>query len=204
MQGVSNPTQRIPLEEFYTADPRRGGSRVLSYGSAWRFPGWTESAGDAGEAGAQAPGTPPEAPDHGPAGPTGTEGEVRRVVELLWISATRELVALYITYDFARLHPGRLTQDSVLGSVAEFAVDAGQGVGRMLGDLDLATSDVQVEVLAELPGDLACHELLWDWRWRQHHRDGLMEVRRRIAQRSSPRREESAAPGEQAVTGIEG
>lgn len=185
MHGVSTPTQRVPLEEFYAADSRRGGSRVLSYGSAWRVPGWTEPAGSAGSADARAADPPAAGQPGGPGAPADTEGEVRRVVEVLWISATRELVALYITYDFARLHPGRLTQDSVLGSVAELAVDAGQGVGRMLGDLDLATSDVEVEVLAVLPSDLACHELLWDWRWRQHHRDGFADIRRRIGQRSA-------------------
>jgi hypothetical protein len=107
------------------------------------------------------------------------------VIELMWLGATHELVAYYITYDWSRLAPGTQNRDVVIATGLQLAVDSGTGVGRMLGDLDLATSDVDVEMLATLNSDLECHELLWGWRWWQHHADGLAHVRERIANRSS-------------------
>jgi hypothetical protein len=101
------------------------------------------------------------------------------VIELLWIGATHELVAFYITYDWDRLSPGKMTRDAALGGSLDIGLDSGFGIGRGLGDADLATSEIDVEVLATLDSDLACHELLWGWQWWQHHVDGLDHVRAR-------------------------
>jgi hypothetical protein len=107
------------------------------------------------------------------------------VIELMWFGVTHELVAYFITYDWSRLAPGALNRDAAIATGLELAVDSGSGVGRMLGDEDLATSEIDVEVLATLGSDLECHELLWGWRWWQHHADGLAHVRERIAKRAS-------------------
>jgi hypothetical protein len=101
-------------------------------------------------------------------------------IELLWIGATHELVAFYITYDWDRLSPGQTNRDTALAEGLDLAVDSGYGVGRALHDVDLATSEIDVEVLGSLESDLACHELLWGWHWWQHHADGLDHVRERI------------------------
>jgi hypothetical protein len=102
------------------------------------------------------------------------------VIELMWIGATHELTAFYITYDWARLAPATMSRDAALGGSLDIVLDSGAGVGRGLGDADLATSEIDVEVLAVLDSDLACHELLWGWHWWQHHEDGLEHVRARI------------------------
>jgi hypothetical protein len=101
-------------------------------------------------------------------------------IELLWIGGSHELVAYYITYDWSRLAPGKLQRDALGAEALNIAVDSGIGIGRELGDVDLATSEIDVEVLAKLDSDLACHELLWGWRWWQHHEDGLDHVRARV------------------------
>jgi hypothetical protein len=132
------------LAEFNQGNEARVGSRVLSYGSAWKQPGWTDDS---------------------------------HVIELLWIGATHELVAFHITYDWNRLAPGKLSRDAALGGDLDIIADSGVGIGRGLGDVDLATSDIRVEVLATLHSDVACHELLWGWQWWQHHADGLEHVR---------------------------
>jgi len=148
---MTAPTGTIPREEFYQQDERRGHSHVLSFGSAWQQPPWTDSG---------------------------------HVIELMWFGATHELVAYFITYDWDRLAPGKLTRDVVLSEGLELGADSGYGVGRVLGDQDLATSEIDVEVLATLGSDLECHELLWGWRWWQHHEDGLAHVRKRIKSRT--------------------
>jgi hypothetical protein len=40
-------------------------------------------------------------------------------------------------------------------------------------------------VLGTVHSDLECHELLWDWRWMQHHRDGFEHVVERITSHAS-------------------
>jgi hypothetical protein len=107
------------------------------------------------------------------------------VVELMWIGATHELTAFYITYDWSRLAPGKLSRDVALGELSEFAFDSGTGAGRALGDTDLATSRIDIEVLGTLSSDLACHELMWGWRWWQHHADGLEHVRAKARDQAS-------------------
>jgi len=141
------PPDTIPREEFYAQDERRRHSHVLSYGSAWKQPPWTDES---------------------------------HVLELMWFGATHEIVAYFITYDWSRLGPGRLARDAASAAVQEIAVESGAGIGRMLADTDLATSDIHVRVLGVVRSDLECHELLWDWRWMQHHRDGFEHVRQRI------------------------
>jgi hypothetical protein len=107
------------------------------------------------------------------------------VIELMWLGTTHELVAYYITYDWSRLAPGTQNRDVVIATGLQLAVDSGTGVGRMLGDEDLATSEIDVELLATLDSALECHELLWGWHWWQHHADGLAHVRQRIADRAT-------------------
>lgn len=102
------------------------------------------------------------------------------VIELIWLGATHELVAFYITYDWNRLAPGTLSRDAAVGGSLDIALDSGYGVGRVLDDVDLATSEIDVELLATLDSNLACHELLWGWHWWQHHADGLDHVRARV------------------------
>jgi hypothetical protein len=133
-------------EQFYEQDESRRGSHVLSYGSAWQQPGWTDS---------------------------------NHVVELLWIGGSHELVAYYISYDWSRLAPGTMSRDAAFAGSSDILFDSGVGVGRALHDVDLATSEIDVDVIAKLDSDLACHELLWGWRWWQHHPDGLEHVRTR-------------------------
>jgi hypothetical protein len=106
------------------------------------------------------------------------------VIELEWFGATHEIVAYYITYDWDRLAPGRINRDEVEGAALEILADSGQGVGRILGDMDTATSDVHMRVLGVVHSDLQCHELLWDWHWIQHHKDGLAHVAERIREHS--------------------
>jgi hypothetical protein len=132
------------LAEFNQQNEARIGSRVLSYGSGWKQPGWTDDS---------------------------------HVIELLWIAATHELVAFHITYDWNRLAPGAMSRDAAIGGDLDILIDSGFGIGRGLGDVDLATSEIDVELLATLRSDLACHELLWGWQWWQHHADGLEHVR---------------------------
>jgi hypothetical protein len=148
---MTAPTGTIPREEFYRQDERRRHSHVLSYGSAWTQPPWTDSS---------------------------------HVIELMWFGATHEVVAYYISYDWDRLGPGKLNRDVALSEGLELAVDSGYGTGRVLHDQDLATSEIDVEVLATLDSDLQCHELLWGWHWWQHHDDGLEHVRDRIRTRN--------------------
>jgi hypothetical protein len=141
------PPEGLPTQaEFEEQNPARHGSRVLSYGSAWKQDGWTDDS---------------------------------HVIELMWIGATNELVAFYITYDWNRLAPGQLTRDAVAAEAFNIGLDSGFGIGRELSDVDLSTSEIDVEVLATLDSDLACHELLWGWHWWQHHEDGLEHVRAR-------------------------
>jgi hypothetical protein len=145
------PPDGLPTQaEFHQQNPIRDGSRVLSFGSSWQQPGWTDSS---------------------------------HVIELLWIGATHELVAYYITYDWSRLAPGKLGRDALAAEALNIVGDVGSGIGRELGDVDLATSEIDVDLLATLDSDLACHELLWGWRWWQHHPDGLEHVRQRIRDR---------------------
>jgi hypothetical protein len=101
------------------------------------------------------------------------------VVELLWMGGSHELVAYYISYDWSRLAPGQLNRDVAVAAAGEILADSGAYIGRELHDIDLATSEVDVEVIAKLDSDIACHELLWGWRWWQHHPDGLDHVRAR-------------------------
>jgi len=141
------PPQGLPtLAEFNAQNPQRVGSRVLSYGSAWKQAGWTDDS---------------------------------HVIELIWLGATHELVAFYITYDWDRLAPGQRARDALLGEALNIGVDSGIGIGRELRDIDLSTSEIDVELIATLDSDLACHELLWGWHWWQHHADGLDHVRAR-------------------------
>lgn len=105
------------------------------------------------------------------------------VVELMWFGATHELTALYIAYDWDRLPHGQLARDSVLATAEADGLDAGNALGRALADADLAVSDTFIKVLTTLPSALECHRLLWDWRWLQHHPDGLAQVQRRIVER---------------------
>jgi hypothetical protein len=147
---VTRPEGLPTLQEFNTQNDARRGSHVLSYGSAWRLPGWTDDS---------------------------------HVIELLWIGATHELVAFYITYDWDRLAPGQLSRDAAIGGSLDILIDSGAGVGRELRDVDLSTSEIVVELLGALESDLACHELLWGWHWWQHHADGLEHVRARIRDR---------------------
>jgi hypothetical protein len=141
------PPDGLPTQaEFDAQNPARQGSRVLSYGSAWKQAGWTDDS---------------------------------HVIELMWIGATNELVAFYITYDWNRLGPGKLTRDAVAAQAWNIGLDSGVGIGRELSDVDLSTSEIDVELLARLGSDLACHELLWGWHWWQHHADGLEHVRAR-------------------------
>jgi hypothetical protein len=142
---MTPPTDLLTQEQFYEQNEARRG-HVLSYGSSWQQPGWTDG---------------------------------NHVIELMWIGGSHELVAYYITYDWSRLAPGRLNRDSVVAEGADILFDSGAGVGRELGDVDLATSQIDVDVIATLDSDLACHELLWGWRWWQHHPDGLEHVRAR-------------------------
>lgn len=107
------------------------------------------------------------------------------VIELLWFGATHELVAYYITYDWAKLAPGKITRDTAAAEFESVAFDSGSGIGRELADADLATSEIDVEVLGTLSSDVACHELLWGWRWWQHHVDGLEHVRAQIRDKAS-------------------
>lgn len=102
------------------------------------------------------------------------------VLELIWYAATHELVAYYITYDWSRLAPGQKQRDALRGSLDQTALDDGAGIGRMLGDEDLATSEADVLVLAGLSSGLECHEILWGWRWWQHHPDGFAHVLARL------------------------
>jgi hypothetical protein len=141
------PPDTVSFADFRAADERRTHSHVLSFGSAWKVPGWTDD-------------------DH--------------VVEIFWYGATHEIVANFITYDWGRLGPGRLNRDSVAAEGFELVADSGSGVGRVLGDYDLATSDIHVRVLGHVHSGLQCHELLWDWRWMQHHPDGFEHVSARI------------------------
>jgi hypothetical protein len=139
------PPKGLPtLDEFNEQNEARRRSHVLSYGSAWKQPGWTDAS---------------------------------HVIELLWMGATHELVAFYITYNWDRLAPGQLTRDAAIGGSLDIGLDAGFGIGRGLGDADLATSEINVELIATLNSDIACHELLWGWHWWQHHEDGLEHVR---------------------------
>jgi hypothetical protein len=147
---VTTP-QSLPTQaEFYEQNEARRGSHVLSYGSSWQQPGWTDDS---------------------------------HKIELMWIKATNELVAFYITYDWDRLSPGAVAIDTVAASAFDVFVDSGYGVGRTLADMDLATADVEVELIATLDSDRACHELLWGWHWWQHHADGLDHVRARARER---------------------
>lgn len=150
--GMTAPNDVISRDDFYQQDERRRTSHVLSYGSGWKQPSWSDES---------------------------------HVIELMWFGATHELVAYYITYDWDRLAPGQLNRDDALATGLELGVDSGYGVGRILGDQDLATSEIDVELLATLGSDLECHELLWGWRWWQHHPDGLDHVRERIRARSA-------------------
>jgi hypothetical protein len=102
------------------------------------------------------------------------------VIEIMWLGATHEIVSFYITYDWSRLAPGQMTRDAALAAGLELGADAGIGVGRMLADADLATADVHVRLLGLVGSDLECHELLWDWRWVQHHSDGYAHIVERI------------------------
>jgi hypothetical protein len=151
---VTRPEGLVSQADFYAEDEARRASRVLSYGSSWQQPGWTDDS---------------------------------HKVELMWIGATHELVALYITYDWDRLDPRQLNQDAAAGETLDVFVDSGTYVGRTLGDVDLATSEVDVELLATLGSDLECHELLWGWHWWQHHADGLEHVRARVSAHTSGR-----------------
>ena len=143
----SPPPETIPSDVFYAQDERRRHSHVLSFGSAWRDPPWTDEA---------------------------------HVLEIMWLGATHEIVAFYITYDWSRLAPGQVTRDAALAAGLELGVDSGTGIGRMLADADLATSDVHVRLLGTVGSDLECHELLWDWRWVQHHPDGYSHIIEKI------------------------
>jgi hypothetical protein len=152
-QPKSPPPDTVPRAQFEAEDERRQHSRVLSYGSGWIDPGWTDD---------------------------------EHKVELMWLGATHEVVAYYISYDWSRLGPGQLNRDAAVAGVEEIGADVGSGVGRMLGDMDLATSDIHVRVLGVLHTALQCHELLWDWRWMQHHSDGLAHVTARITEHAAP------------------
>jgi hypothetical protein len=151
---VPPPAGTVPAEQFYEQDERRANSRVLSYGSGWQQPGWSDQS---------------------------------HVIQLYWVDASKELVAFYITYDWDRLSPANMVQESALQEAGETLEDlggSGDGVGKLLGDLDLATTDVEVRVLAKLGSSLECHELLWNWRWIQHHPDGLATVVARLSRRA--------------------
>jgi hypothetical protein len=106
--------------------------------------------------------------------------DANHVLELIWYAATRELVAYYITYDWNRLAPGKMSRDSTRAAAGETVLDSGAGIGRMLGDEDLATSEADVLVLAVLDSAMECHEALWGWRWWQHHPDGFTHVLQRL------------------------
>lgn len=108
-----------------------------------------------------------------------------RVVEVLWFGATHEVVAYYITYDWAKLPRGRLARDEARAEVDNLFIDSGVGIGRSLGDLDLATSSITVEVLGVVHSDIECHEVMWGWRWWQHHPDGLDHYRQRISEHAA-------------------
>lgn len=105
------------------------------------------------------------------------------VIDVEWFSATNELVAFYVTFDWNQLAPGKLDRDELLGAGGDIALDSGAGIGRFLGDLDLAAVDAQVEILATLDSHRECEEIMWGWRWWQHHPDGLDYVRSRIKER---------------------
>lgn len=110
---------------------------------------------------------------------TGDEGHV---IELMWFGKTNELVAYYLRYDWSRLPSGEMGRGVLETEALDVAsLESGAPIGRFLHDVDLATSDVWMLVLGVLPSALRCHELLWDWRWLQHHPDGLAEVKRRVA-----------------------
>lgn len=151
--GAVPPSGAVPAEDFYDQDERRASSRVLNYGSGWQQAGWSDSS---------------------------------HVIQLYWIDATHELAAFYITYDWSRLSAQAMPQESATQVAAMTFEDlggSGDGVGQLLGELDLATSSVSVRVLATLGSGLECHELLWNWRWLQHHPDGLDTVLEKIAKR---------------------
>jgi hypothetical protein len=151
--AVQPPAGTIPAEQYYEQDERRASSRVLSYGSGWQQAGWSDQS---------------------------------HVIQLYWVDATKELVAFYITYDWGRLNADHVPEESVLQEAGETLEDlggSGDGVGKLLGELDLATTDVEVRVIAKLDSSLECHELLWNWRWVQHHPDGLSVVMDRIARK---------------------
>jgi hypothetical protein len=107
-----------------------------------------------------------------------TDGD--HVVDVLWFGETHELVAFYMTYDWSKLAPGKLSRDALVAEGLDIAIDDGMGIGRVFGDMDLARTDVHVEILGTVKSDLACHELMWGWQWWHHHPDGLDHVRQRI------------------------
>ena len=102
-------------------------------------------------------------------------------IELLWIGATHELVAFYITYDWDRLQPrarstGTPRWPRVWTSRSTPASVSGARCATSTWPRRRSTSRCS----GTLESDLACHELLWGWHWWQHHADGLDHVRERI------------------------
>jgi len=108
----------------------------------------------------------------------GWTGDADHVVELYWLSATHELVAFYVAYDWSRVDPSELT----LSASETIGEDYGAGleVSHLLRVLDEASAEIYVEVLAHLGSDLECHKVMFGWQWLQHHPDGLDHIRHRL------------------------
>jgi|GEM_PF-3744467 len=151
--AATPPAVAVPADTFYGADPRRGDSKVLSYGSGWRQPGWSDDT---------------------------------HVVQVYWLRATHELVVFYVAYNWDLLSEEAVAESAPASftGMLNSSFGSGEELGRVLGDLDTATTATWVEVLGRLRSDLECHEVMWNWLWLQHHPDGLAELRQRVAGRA--------------------
>lgn len=101
------------------------------------------------------------------------------VVELFWIRDTKELVAFYVAYDWSQVDPA----EAAVSPTEAAGAESGGGVelGRVLRVQEDATSEIYVEVIAQLGSKHECREVVRGWHWLQHHPDGLDHIRERAA-----------------------